>query len=55
MADLDKLHYLDNFVHECLRVYPAVPATLREAAHEVKIPVSHAYKDRRGMEQNFVT
>jgi len=55
MVDLDKLAYLDNFVHETLRVYPAVPATIREAAHEVNIPVSHAYKDRRGMEKTFVT
>ncbi|KAG9128435.1 hypothetical protein FRC07_012543 [Ceratobasidium sp. 392] len=54
MTDLDKLTYLDNFVHECLRLYPAVPATLREAAHEVRIPVSRPYTDRNGAERTFV-
>ncbi|KAG8769239.1 hypothetical protein FRC12_005086 [Ceratobasidium sp. 428] len=55
MADLDKLPYLGDFVHECLRLYPAVPATLREAAHEIRIPTSRPYADRKGVERTFVT
>ncbi|KAG8743815.1 hypothetical protein FRC10_011363 [Ceratobasidium sp. 414] len=46
MGNLDKLSYLDHVVHECLRLYPAVPATVREAAHEIHIPTSRAFKDR---------
>ncbi|KAG8743097.1 hypothetical protein FRC10_000397 [Ceratobasidium sp. 414] len=54
MADLDKLSYLDHVVHECLRLYPAVPASPREAAHEVHIPTSRAFKDRTGVERTSV-
>ncbi|KAG8696968.1 hypothetical protein FRC09_008168 [Ceratobasidium sp. 395] len=52
IADLDKLPYLDNVVREVLRLYPAVPATVREAAHEVHIPTSQAFKDRTGVEKS---
>ncbi|CAE6464609.1 unnamed protein product [Rhizoctonia solani] len=55
MNDLDKLPYLDNFVRECLRVHPAVPSTVREAAHEVNIPVSKSFKDRHGVERTYIT
>jgi hypothetical protein len=55
MNDLDKLPYLDNFVRECLRVHPAVPSTVREATHEVHIPVSKSFKDRRGVERTYIT
>ncbi|CAE7228755.1 unnamed protein product [Rhizoctonia solani] len=55
MNDLDKLPYLDNFVKECLRVHPAVPSTVREAAHEVRIPVSKSFKNSYGVEQTHIT
>nr|AVZ23853.1 cytochrome P450 [Thanatephorus cucumeris] len=55
MSDLDKLPYLDNFVRECLRVHPAVPSTVREAAHEVHIPVSKSFKDRNRVERTYIT
>ncbi|KEP48914.1 cytochrome P450 family protein [Rhizoctonia solani 123E] len=54
MNDLDKLPYLDNFVKECLRVHPAVPSTVREAAHEVHIPVSKSFRNRHGVEQTHI-
>ncbi|KAG8768678.1 hypothetical protein FRC12_005437 [Ceratobasidium sp. 428] len=54
IADLDKLSYLDNVVHEVLRLYPAVPATVREAAHEVHIPTSQAFKDGTGVESTSI-
>ncbi|KAG9074412.1 hypothetical protein FRC06_010715, partial [Ceratobasidium sp. 370] len=54
MADLDKLPYLDNVVHESLRLYPAVPASVREAAHDVHIPTSQAFRDRTGVERTSV-
>ena len=54
MADLDKLPYLDNFVRECLRVYPAVPSTVREAAQDLTIPVSTSFKDRYGVEHTHI-
>jgi hypothetical protein len=55
MADLDKLPYLDNVIRESMRIHPAVTATVREAAHEVHIPVSRAFKDRYGVEQTHIT
>ncbi|CAE6426980.1 unnamed protein product [Rhizoctonia solani] len=55
MNDLDKLPYLDSFVKECLRVHPAVPSTVREAAHEVHVPVSKPFKNRYGVEQTHIT
>ncbi|CAE6529926.1 unnamed protein product [Rhizoctonia solani] len=55
MSDLDKLPYLDKFVKECLRVHPAVPSTVREAAHEVHVPVSKSFKNRYGVEQSHIT
>ncbi|KAG8769238.1 hypothetical protein FRC12_005085 [Ceratobasidium sp. 428] len=54
IADLDKLSYLDNVVHEVLRLYPAVPATVREAAHEVHVPTSRAFKNRKGVESTSI-
>jgi hypothetical protein len=55
MADLDKLPYLDNVVRESLRVHPAVPSTVREATHEVNIPLSRPIIDRRGVERTSIT
>ncbi|KAG9094931.1 hypothetical protein FS749_011509 [Ceratobasidium sp. UAMH 11750] len=55
MADLDKLPYLDKVVRECLRVHPAVPSTVREAAHEVHIPLSRPIKDRNGVDRSSIT
>ncbi|KAG8681346.1 hypothetical protein FRC08_015699 [Ceratobasidium sp. 394] len=55
MTDLDKLPYLDKVVRECLRVHPAVPSTVREAAHEVHIPLSRPIKDRNGVERSSIT
>ena len=54
MADLDKLPYLDNVVRECLRVHPAVPSTVREAAHDINIPVAKPFKNRYGIEQDSI-
>ncbi|CCO36563.1 Taurochenodeoxycholic 6 alpha-hydroxylase [Rhizoctonia solani AG-1 IB] len=55
MADLDKLPYLDNFVRECLRVHSPVPNVGREAAHNVQIPVSKPYKDKYGVEHEYIS
>ncbi|KAG8743099.1 hypothetical protein FRC10_000399 [Ceratobasidium sp. 414] len=55
MVDLDKLPYLDKVVRECLRVHPAVPSTVREAAHEVHIPLSRPITDRNGVERSSIT
>ncbi|KAG9128431.1 hypothetical protein FRC07_012539 [Ceratobasidium sp. 392] len=55
MADLDKLPYLDNVVRESLRLYSPVPGTIREAAHDVLVPVSKSFKDRYGVEQTHIT
>jgi hypothetical protein len=55
MADLDKLPYLDNVVRETLRVHAPVPSTVREAAHDVHIPVSKSFKDRYGVAQTHIT
>ncbi|KAG9090366.1 hypothetical protein FS749_000612 [Ceratobasidium sp. UAMH 11750] len=49
MADLEKLPYLDNFVRETLRVYPAVAMIARQAAQAAVIPVAESYKDRYGV------
>ncbi|QRV80086.1 cytochrome P450 family protein [Ceratobasidium sp. AG-Ba] len=49
MAELEKLPYLDNVVHESLRVYPAVPMVARQAVQDAVIPVSESYKDRYGV------
>lgn len=54
MADLDKLHYLDCVVKEVLRVFPAVPATMRQAAVDATIPVGEEYKDKFGVTQNHI-
>ncbi|KAF8685042.1 cytochrome P450 [Rhizoctonia solani] len=54
MADLDKLPYLDCFVHECLRVHSPVPNVAREAAANVQVPISKPYKDRYGVEHDFI-
>ncbi|QRV72227.1 cytochrome P450 family protein [Ceratobasidium sp. AG-Ba] len=54
MVDLDKLQYLDAVVHETLRLYPAVPATIREAAGEMHIPTSHLYTDRDNQEKDSI-
>lgn len=54
MAELDKLHYLDCVVKEALRLYPAVPATYRQAAVDASIPVGEGYKDRRGIAQTHI-
>ncbi|KAG9098413.1 hypothetical protein FS749_003865 [Ceratobasidium sp. UAMH 11750] len=55
MADLDKLPYLDNVVHESLRVHSPAPSTVREAAQSVHIPVSKSFKDRYGVERTHIT
>ncbi|KAG9084063.1 hypothetical protein FRC06_004251, partial [Ceratobasidium sp. 370] len=49
MAELEKLPYLDNFVREVLRVYPAAPMVSRQAAQDTVIPVAESYKDRHGV------
>ncbi|KAG8774413.1 hypothetical protein FRC12_001982 [Ceratobasidium sp. 428] len=49
MAELDKLPYLDKFLREVLRVYPAVPMVSRQAAQDSVIPVAEPYKDRYGV------
>ncbi|KAG8707550.1 hypothetical protein FRC08_000429 [Ceratobasidium sp. 394] len=54
MADLDKLPYLDNVVRESLRLHSPVPGTIREAAHDVHIPVSRNFKDRCGVEHTHI-
>ncbi|KAG8703083.1 hypothetical protein FRC09_004363 [Ceratobasidium sp. 395] len=54
MADLDKLPYLDNVVRESLRLYAPVGGTVREAAHDVHVPVSKSFKDRHGMEHDHI-
>ena len=46
---LEKLPYLDNFVRETLRVYPAVAMVARQAAQDTVIPVADSYKDRYGV------
>ncbi|KAF8604787.1 cytochrome P450 [Ceratobasidium sp. AG-I] len=54
MNDLDKLPYLDNVVRECLRVHPAVPSTVREAAQDINVPVAKPFKNRHGVEQDSI-
>ena len=54
MAELDKLPYLDHVVKEVSRVFPAVPATMRQAAVDTAIPVGEKYKDRYGVTQTYV-
>ncbi|KAG9098412.1 hypothetical protein FS749_003864 [Ceratobasidium sp. UAMH 11750] len=54
MVDLDKLPYLDNVVRESLRLHSPVPGTIREAAHDVHIPVSRNFKDRCGVEHTHI-
>ncbi|KAK4442588.1 cytochrome P450 [Podospora aff. communis PSN243] len=36
-AEVDKLQYLDNFIKECLRRFPPIVNTFREAAHDVTV------------------
>ncbi|KAG9119978.1 hypothetical protein FRC07_004717 [Ceratobasidium sp. 392] len=54
MGDLEKLPYLDNFIRETLRVYPAVPMVARQAVQDAVIPVSESYKDRYGVVRNEI-
>ncbi|KAG9128433.1 hypothetical protein FRC07_012541 [Ceratobasidium sp. 392] len=54
MADLDKLPYLDNVVHESLRLHSPAPSTVRVAERDVHIPVSKGFKDRYGVEQAHI-
>ncbi|KAG8794508.1 hypothetical protein FRC12_023915 [Ceratobasidium sp. 428] len=54
MADLEKLPYLDNFVRETLRVYPAVAMVARQAIQDAVIPVGESYKDRYGVVRNEI-
>ncbi|KAF8604786.1 cytochrome P450 [Ceratobasidium sp. AG-I] len=55
MSELDKLPYLDNVVRECLRLHPAVPSSVREAACNIQVPVSKIFKDRCGVEHSHIT
>ncbi|CUA74247.1 Cytochrome P450 4A25 [Rhizoctonia solani] len=55
MTELDKLPYLDHFIRECLRVHSPVPNVPREATHDVQIPVSKSYKDKYGVEHNYIS
>ncbi|KEP46042.1 cytochrome P450 family protein, partial [Rhizoctonia solani 123E] len=55
MTELDKLPYLDHFVRECMRVHSPVPNVPREATHDVQIPVSKSYKDKHGVERNYIS
>ncbi|QRV84540.1 cytochrome P450 family protein [Ceratobasidium sp. AG-Ba] len=55
MTDLDRLPYLDSVVREILRLHAPVPGTLREAAHDIEIPVSQSFKDRHGVERMFIS
>ncbi|KDN36671.1 hypothetical protein RSAG8_10669, partial [Rhizoctonia solani AG-8 WAC10335] len=55
MTELDNLSYLDHFVRECLRVHSPVPNVPREATHDVQIPVSKSYKDKYGVENNYIS
>ncbi|CUA74246.1 Cytochrome P450 CYP72A219 [Rhizoctonia solani] len=55
MTELDKLSYLDHFIRECLRVHCPVPNVPREATHDVQIPVSKSYKDKYGVEHDYIS
>lgn len=48
MDELTSLPYLDNFVHETLRLYPPVITTMRVATEDDVIPLSEPLVDRKG-------
>ncbi|QRV98591.1 cytochrome P450 family protein [Ceratobasidium sp. AG-Ba] len=54
MADLDKLPYLNDVIREVLRLHAPVSGTVREADHDIQIPVSKRFKDRYGVERDHI-
>ncbi|KAM5537407.1 hypothetical protein V8D89_008926 [Ganoderma adspersum] len=54
MEELASLPYLDNFVHETLRLYPPVIMTMRVATEDDVIPLSEPLVDRKGKVQHEI-
>ncbi|KAH8102315.1 cytochrome P450 [Cristinia sonorae] len=54
MEELSALPYLDMVVKETLRIHPPVSQTIRVAAKADRIPVSVPYKDKNGVEKDFI-
>ena len=48
MDELNSLPYLDNFVHETLRLHPPVTNTMRAANEDDVIPLSEPIVDKKG-------
>ena len=49
ITDLNMLPYLDGVLREALRLYPAIPYTMRLANKDDTIPLSTPYKDTNGV------
>ncbi|TBU24977.1 cytochrome P450 [Dichomitus squalens] len=54
MEELNALPYLDQVIHETLRLHAPVIMTTREAQHDDVIPVSQPYTDERGKVQHNI-
>ena len=54
MDELNALPYLDQVVHETLRLHAPVVTTIRQAQHDDVIPVSQPYTDKQGKIQHGI-
>lgn len=54
MDELSALPYLDAVVRETLRIYSAVPATIRVAMKDDVIPLERPFVDLKGVERGEI-